>query len=69
MSRKIAFVLLGLLTACNVVALVANMALPARAAVAGMTYQQLLKDRDFTHAVKSVVEACKVNVDLAKLSC
>jgi hypothetical protein len=69
MSRKLAFVFLGLLTAFNVVALAINAVAPARAAVAGMSYQKLVHDKDFTRAVKSVVQACKVNVELGKLAC
>lgn len=69
MSRKIAFALVALLTAFNLGVLVINVAPPSRAAVAGMNAQQLVKDPDFTRAVKTVVERCRVNVDLAKLSC
>ncbi|MEJ2375873.1 MAG: hypothetical protein P8Y53_06575 [Pseudolabrys sp.] len=69
MSRKTAFVLLGLLTAANAVALAVNLSTQARAAIASMSYKQLLHDKDFTRAVKSVVEGCKLNVDLGKLSC
>ena len=63
MSRKITLTLLGLLTAINVAALVINASPPSRAAVAGMSYQQLVDDPDFSRAVKVVVERCKVNVD------
>jgi hypothetical protein len=34
-----------------------------------MDYKQLASDKDFAGAVKSVVEGCRVNVDLAKLAC
>lgn len=60
---------LGLLTALNGGILLFNMAPPARATVAGMNYQALLKDPDFTRAVKAIIGQCKVNVDLGKLSC
>jgi hypothetical protein len=69
MSRTIAFALLGLLTAFNLGVLLINASPPSRAAVAGMNARQLVKDPDFTRAVKTVVERCKVNLDLAKLSC
>jgi hypothetical protein len=71
MSRKTvtAFALLGALTALNVGIIVVNTAQPLRAAVAGMKTQDLLKDADFAAAVKAIVGKCKVNVDLAKLSC
>jgi hypothetical protein len=42
---------------------------PSRAAVRGMSYQDLLRDPDFTRAVKTIAEQCSVNVDLAKLKC
>jgi hypothetical protein len=51
------------------IALVLNLSQPTRAAVGGMGYQDLLRDADFTRAVKSVVDQCKVNVDIAKLIC
>ena len=62
-------VVLCLLAALNVGGLVLNLALPARAAVAGMAYQNLISDADFTRAVHSIVQKCKVNVDLDKLTC
>jgi hypothetical protein len=72
MSRKImtALVVLScLLTALNVSGLALNFSLPSRAAVAGMSYQDLVRDPDFTRAVQSIAQECKVNVDLAKLIC
>ena len=42
---------------------------PAWAAVRGMSYQDLLRDPDFTRAVKTIAEQCSVNVDIAKLKC
>jgi hypothetical protein len=29
----------------------------------------LLRDSDFTRAVKTIVEQCSVNIDVAKLKC
>jgi hypothetical protein len=72
MSRKnitVLVALLCLLTLLNVSALVLNVSAPARAAVAGMSYEQLVADPDFTRAVHSIVLKCKVNVDLARLNC
>lgn len=71
MSHKTitALAILGLLTALNVGILLFNTAQPSRAAVAGMKTQDLLKDADFTAAVKAIASKCKVNVDLAKLTC
>ena len=34
-----------------------------------MSYQDLLRDPDFTRAVKTIAEQCSVNVDIAKLKC
>jgi hypothetical protein len=61
--------LLGFLTLLNVIGLVVNFSQPSRAAVAGMSYQDLVRDPDFTRAVQSIAQECKVNVDLAKLLC
>ena len=71
MSTKtwIIFVTLCLLTALNAVAFVVNLPQPSRAAVHGMSYQDLMHDADFTRAVKSIAEQCSVNVDLGKLKC
>jgi hypothetical protein len=72
MSRRIKptlTLLLCLLTALNLGGLILNISLPSRAAVAGMSYQDLMRDPDFTRAVLSIAQECKVNVDLAKLVC
>jgi len=34
-----------------------------------MSYQELTNDADFTRAVKAIAQECKVNIDLAKLTC
>jgi hypothetical protein len=62
-------VLLCLLTALNAIVLFVNLSQPSRAAVGGMSYQDLVHDPDFTHAVKTIAQDCKVNVDIAKLVC
>jgi hypothetical protein len=41
----------------------------ARAAVGGMSYEDLMRGQDFTRAVKSIAQECRVNVDIAKLMC
>jgi hypothetical protein len=70
MSRTAILVaLLCLLSALNLFALIINNSPPSRAAVGGMSYQDLVRDPDFTRAVKSIAEQCKVNVDLATLKC
>jgi hypothetical protein len=71
MSRTTAVVvaLLCLLSALNLFALVINNSPPSRAAAGGMSYEDLMRDPDFTRAVKSIAQECKVNVDIAKLIC
>jgi hypothetical protein len=68
MSRKHVAMLL-VLTAVNVCVLVLNVSPGARAALAGAGYKELIHDPDFSRAVKSVVERCRVNVDLARVLC
>jgi hypothetical protein len=58
-----------LLSVLNAIVLVLNLSQPSRAAVRGMSYQDLLRDPDFTRAVKTIAEQCSVNVDIAKLTC
>ena len=71
MSHRTAIVLvtLCLLSALNAGALILNLSQPARAAVRGMSYRDLLRDPDFTRAVKTIAEQCSVNVDIARLKC
>jgi hypothetical protein len=69
MSRKTALVLMCLLTALNVGIVMLNTSMPSRAAIGGMTYQELVNDPDFVRAVKVVVSTCNVNVDVATLKC
>ena len=71
LTRTLPFVLalLCLLSGLNAIALIVNLSQPSRAAVGGMSYQELVRDQDFTRAVKSIAQDCKVNVDIAKLSC
>jgi hypothetical protein len=68
MSRK-AKMTLVVLTALNAIALIINVSLPTRAAVAGKTYNDLISDPDFTRAVQSIAQKCRVNVDIARLEC
>jgi hypothetical protein len=68
MSRFL-MTLLWLLSALNVIALILNLSQVSRAAVGGMSYQDLMSDPDFTRAVKSIAEQCSVNVDIARLKC
>jgi len=66
---RLLMTLLCLLSALNVIALVLNLSQVSSAAVGGMNYQDLLRDPDFTRAVKSIAEQCTVNVDIARLKC
>ena len=56
-------------TALNVGILIANLSSSSIAGVAGMDQQALARDQDFVWAVQSIVQACKVNVDTAKINC
>ena len=58
-----------LLTALNIGFIILQLSFPSKAAVGGMDSQALSRDSDFRRAVQAVVEACKVNVDLAKVQC
>jgi hypothetical protein len=49
--------------------LVLNLSQPSKAAIRGMSYQDLLRGPDFTRAVNTIAEQCSVNVDIAKLKC
>ena len=62
-------VALCLLGGLNAIALMINLSQPSRAAVGGMSYENLVHDADFVRAVKSIAQECKVNVDIAKLAC
>jgi hypothetical protein len=69
MSHRTRNVLIASICLLNAVALAFNLSQPSRAAVHGMSYQELLRDSDFTRAVKTIAEQCSVNVDIAKLKC
>jgi hypothetical protein len=68
-TKNVLITLLCLLSGLNAVALVLSLSQPSRAAIGGMSYQGLLRDPDFTRAVKTIAEQCSVNVDIAKLKC
>ncbi len=72
MSRRSKYALIGVLSvlsALNAAALVVNFSQPVRAAARGMSYQDLVRDPDFTRAVKTIAEQCSVSIELAKLKC
>ena len=61
--------LLCLLSVLNGIALIVNLSQPAREAVSRMTYEDLVRDPDFTGAVKTIAQDCKVNAIIAALVC
>jgi hypothetical protein len=69
MLRRLLPASLLLLTLLNIVGLIVNLSAPSKAAVADVKYENLINDRDFVRAVQSIVEACAVNVDTAKVRC
>jgi hypothetical protein len=69
MSRSIPIAMLFLISVLNLIVLAVNLSQPSRAATGGMSYQSLIRDQDFTRAVKSIAESCAVNVDIGKLKC
>jgi hypothetical protein len=72
MYRKSGIALLvagGLLTALNAAVLILQLSASSNAAVGGMNAQSLANDADFQSAVKTVIEGCRVNVDIGKVQC
>jgi hypothetical protein len=67
MSRR-AKIALVLLSVFNAIVLATNISLPTRAA-GGMNYENLVADQDFTRAVQSIVQKCRVNEDMATIKC
>ena len=61
--------LLGLLSVFNLIGLAVSLSQSSRAATGGMKYEDLIRDPEFTRAVRSIAQDCKVNVDLAVLKC
>jgi hypothetical protein len=69
MPGRIVVVMLCLISALNLIAFAAAVSIPSRAAMGGLTYQELVRDSDFTRAVKTIAQLCAVNVDIGKLQC
>jgi hypothetical protein len=67
MSRNNLIIFLCLLTVLNTLALVINTSLQSKAAAP--SYQELIDDPNFTRAVKTIAEQCRVNVDIGRLQC
>jgi hypothetical protein len=68
-KRQTLIVLTLAATALNVAILILNLSLTSQAAVSGMDYKALASDEDFKKAVQTVIEACRVNVDIGKVRC
>ena len=68
MSRR-AKIALVLLSAFNAIVLAINISPPTRAAVGGMNYENLVADPDFTRAVQSIVQKCRVDADMVTVKC
>jgi hypothetical protein len=69
LPKPVARILIPLITALNVAILLVNLSFPSRAAVANMDHQALVADADFKRAVQTIIQACTVNVDIAKIRC
>jgi hypothetical protein len=68
MSHRVVIAMLFLLGALVVVTSGNNLSRQSKAAT-GESYEKLISDPNFVRAVKSIAEACSVNVDVAKLKC
>jgi hypothetical protein len=69
MTRRLLSKAIFVLTAVNLMVAIFNLSAPSKAAVGALTYRDLIDSADFTRAVQSVVQACSVNVDTAKVKC
>jgi hypothetical protein len=67
MSRKAVIAVLCFLTAPNITVLVISLSLPSKAAAP--SYQEMINDPNFTRAVKTIIEQCRVNVDIGRVQC
>ena len=69
-TTAITILLIGcLLTALNAGVLILQLSGSSKAAVGGMNAHALSSDADFKRAVQDIIEACRVNVDIAKVKC
>jgi hypothetical protein len=68
-SRPKILALLLVTTALNAAILLVDFSASSRAAVANMDYGALVKDPDFKKAVQSIVVACNVNMNIARIRC
>ena len=61
MDLKKLLVALSLLTALNISACFVVLSTATRAEVAGMSFNELARDRDFRRAVESIIVGCTVS--------
>jgi hypothetical protein len=55
------------LTVLNIMVLVISFSLPSKAVTP--SYKEMINDPNFTRAVKTIIEQCRVNVDIGKVQC
>jgi hypothetical protein len=67
MSYKVVMATLCFLTVLNIMVLVISFSLPSKATTP--SYQEMINDPNFTRAVKTIIEQCRVNVDIARVQC
>jgi hypothetical protein len=60
MSYK-AVLIVAILTLLNLATLAINVSIQAKAEIAGMSWRELYRDRDFRWAVGAVVEDCTIS--------
>jgi hypothetical protein len=68
MSFRTMMVIMGVMTALNIGVLAVNLSTRSQAAVGGMNAAALKADKDFSDAVKGIVEGCSVR-DRLNISC
>ena len=68
-NRTTLFIFALTTTALNIAILALNLSLTSRAAVSGVDYKALTSDEDFKKAVQTIIEGCRVNVDIGKVRC
>ena len=67
MSCKAVMATLCFLAVVNIMMLLISFSLPSKAATP--SYQEMINDPNFTRAVKTIIEQCRVNVDVGKVQC
>ena len=67
MSCKAVMATLCFLAVVNIMMLLISFSLPSKAATP--SYKEMINDPNFTRAVKTIIEQCRVNVDVGKVQC